>query len=58
MIELDVMKDSTKLRSHRYDSIKLMLAWEYVLPLLPSPTLLAQCQKIHVLNANGQSFME
>lgn len=24
-----------KLRSHRYDSIKLMLAWEHVLPLLP-----------------------
>jgi hypothetical protein len=36
MVEPEVrMKSCMKLRSHRYDSIKLMLAWEHVLPLLP-----------------------
>lgn len=35
-------KTCVKLRSHRYDSIKLMLAWEHVLPLLPSLLLPAR----------------
>ena len=41
-----------KLRSHRYDSIKLMLAWEHVLPLLPLLSLHPEsCRAdVHLIN--------